>query len=56
MLDKAAEIQERELESKLGMLVSVFEPVMILFMGITVLTIVLSIMMPIMEMNSLVGK
>ena len=56
MLDKAAEIQERELENKLGMLVSVFEPVMILFMGITVLTIVLSIMMPIMEMNSLVGK
>lgn len=56
MLDKAAEIQERELETKLAMLVSVFEPVMILFMGITVLTIVLSIMMPIMEMNSLVGK
>ena len=56
MLDKAAEIQERELETKLGMLVSVFEPVMILFMGVTVLTIVLSIMMPIMEMNSLVGK
>ncbi|MDH5183111.1 MAG: type II secretion system inner membrane protein GspF [Gammaproteobacteria bacterium] len=56
MLDKAAEIQERELETKLGILVSVFEPVMILFMGITVLTIVLSIMMPIMEMNSLVGK
>lgn len=56
MLDKAAEIQERELETKVGMLVSIFEPVMILFMGITVLTIVLSIMMPIMEMNSLVGQ
>lgn len=56
MLDKAAEIQERELEASVGMFVSIFEPVMILFMGLMVLMIVLSILMPILDMNNLVGR
>ena len=56
MLDKAAEIQERELETSVGLFVSIFEPVMILFMGVMVLVIVLSILLPILDMNSLVGR
>ncbi|MBD3670597.1 MAG: type II secretion system inner membrane protein GspF [Gammaproteobacteria bacterium] len=56
MLDKAAEIQEREMETSVGMFVSIFEPVMILLMGVMVLIIVLSILLPILDMNSLVGS
>jgi len=56
MLDKAAEIQERELETSVGLFVSIFEPMMILFMGLMVLMIVLSILLPILDMNNLVGR
>jgi len=56
MLDKAADIQERELETSVGLFVSIFEPMMILFMGLMVLLIVLSILLPILDMNNLVGR
>ncbi|MBD3609834.1 MAG: type II secretion system F family protein, partial [Gammaproteobacteria bacterium] len=56
MLDKAADIQEREMESSVGMMVSIFEPVMILVMGLIVMMIVLSILLPILDMNSMVQQ
>lgn len=54
MLDRAAENQEREMETYLSALVGLFEPVMILVMGATVLVIVLAIMLPILDMNTLI--
>lgn len=54
MLDRAAENQERELESLVGTFLSVLEPAMILVMGGVVLTIVLAILLPIFELNRLI--
>jgi len=54
MLDRAAENQEREMETFLSAIMGLFEPLMILIMGGTVLLIVLAIMMPILDMNTLI--
>ncbi len=54
MLERAAETQEREMETTTGVIVSLFEPALILVMGAVVLTIVLAILLPIFEMNQLV--
>lgn len=54
MLVRAAENQERELESIVGTFLSVLEPSMILIMGGVVLTIVLAILLPIFELNRLI--
>ncbi|MDH5216744.1 MAG: type II secretion system inner membrane protein GspF [Gammaproteobacteria bacterium] len=54
MLDRAAENQEREVETMITAMMSLFEPLMILAMGGVVLTIVLAIMLPILDMNTLV--
>ncbi|PID60147.1 MAG: type II secretion system protein GspF [Gammaproteobacteria bacterium] len=55
MLDKAATHQERELNGIMSVFLGLFEPVVILIMGGVVLTIVLGILLPIFEMNQLVG-
>lgn len=55
MLGRAARNQERELENLIGTIVSLFEPLMMVFMGIVILVIVLAIMMPIISMNNLVA-
>lgn len=55
MLDRAAETQERELESRIAMVMGVFEPLLILAMGGIVLIIVLAILLPIFELNQLVN-
>ncbi len=55
MLDKAATAMERELESRMAVLVGLFEPFMILLMGGMVLTIVLAILLPIFDLNQLIG-
>jgi len=55
MLEKAATHQERELNSAMSIFLGLFEPVVILIMGGVVLTIVLGILLPIFEMNQLVG-
>ena len=54
MLDKSAQAMERELESRLTMLVGMFEPLMILLMGGMVFTIVLAILLPIFDLNELI--
>jgi len=54
MLERAADNQEREMETFLSAVVGLFEPVMILAMGVIVLVIVLAIMLPILDMNTLV--
>lgn len=55
MLDKAASALERELESRIAVLVGLFEPAMILVMGGVVLLIVLAILLPIFDLNQLIG-
>lgn len=55
MLEKAATHQERELNSAMSIFLGLFEPVVILIMGGVVLAIVLGILLPIFEMNQLVG-
>ncbi len=54
MLDKSANALEREIEARIAVLVGLFEPLMILFMGGVVLTIVLAILLPIFDLNQLV--
>lgn len=54
MLAKAADSYEKEVESKILALTSMIEPVMILSMGVVVSFIVISILLPIFEMNQLI--
>jgi general secretion pathway protein F len=54
MLDKIANVFENEVETSVMSITSLLEPVMILIMGIIVGFIVLSICLPIFEMNQLV--
>lgn len=54
MLQRAADSQEREMESLTASLLGIFEPVLILGMGGVVLIIVLAILLPIFDMNQLV--
>jgi general secretion pathway protein F len=54
MLYRIADAYEKEVESSITMLTSLLEPVMILFMGLIVGFIVVSILLPIFEMNQLV--
>jgi len=54
MLNKIADIYEGEVESQVLGMTSMLEPVMILFMGLTVGFIVISILLPIFEMNQMI--
>ncbi len=54
MLEKAADSYEKEVETKIMAMTSMIEPVMILVMGLAVSFIVVSILLPIFEMNQLI--
>jgi general secretion pathway protein F len=54
MLTKISDVFENEVETSIMRLTSYLEPVMILVMGLCVLFIVLSICLPIFEMNQLI--
>jgi general secretion pathway protein F len=54
MLERAATIHEREIETMLSATLGIFEPLLILLMGGVVLIIVLAILMPIFDLNQLV--
>ncbi len=53
MLDKIATQQGEEVSNKLSLSMSLFEPALILGMGLVVLLIVLAILQPILEINQL---
>jgi general secretion pathway protein F len=55
MLERAASNQEWEMESLTGTLMSLLQPVLIMVMAAMVLMIVLALMMPILELNQMVG-
>jgi hypothetical protein len=54
MLNRAAQMQEQDLERRALTIASLLEPVLILTMGVVVLMIVLAVLMPIIEINQLV--
>ncbi|MCF8061064.1 MAG: type II secretion system inner membrane protein GspF [Deltaproteobacteria bacterium] len=54
MLNRVSRIMEAELDSSLKRFMSLLEPIMILVMGAVVLFIVVSILLPIFEMNQLI--
>ena len=54
MLNKVGEIYEKETESRIMAMTSMLEPVMILVMGLAVGFIVISILLPIFEMNQMI--
>ena len=55
MLERSAEIQDREIEALVATILGLFEPLLILFMGGVVLIIVLAILLPIFDLNQLVN-
>lgn len=54
MLNRAAQMQEQDLERRALTIASLLEPILILAMGVVVLLIVLAVLMPIIEINQLV--
>lgn len=55
MLGRAADNQDRQFESLVGVSLKVFEPILIVTMATVVLFIVLAILQPIMALNSMVN-
>lgn len=55
MLARTAQTQESDLAARLAVLVGLFEPLMLVFMGAVVLLIVLAILLPVLSLNQLVG-
>lgn len=54
MLERAAISQEREVETLIGTIMALFEPLLIVLMGVLVLLIVLAILLPIFDLNQMV--
>jgi general secretion pathway protein F len=53
MLERAANHQEREMDSLLATMLSVLEPLLIIIMGLVVLAIVMAILLPIFQISQL---
>jgi len=54
LLDRAAQLQQADIENRTAMFTTLIEPVMLLAMGGLVLLIVLAVMQPIIELNVLI--
>ncbi|MBE8215121.1 MAG: type II secretion system inner membrane protein GspF [Endozoicomonadaceae bacterium] len=54
MLERASYNQQMELENKMAMLIGLFEPLMLVVMGGMVLFVVLAILLPILNINTLI--
>ena len=54
MLDRAAEQQEREVETLVAAMMGLLEPLLIVTMGIIVFVIVMAILLPIFDLNQLI--
>ncbi len=55
MLDRAAISQERDIEGLIATLLALLEPILIVTMGGVVMMIVMAVLLPIFEMNQMVG-
>lgn len=55
MLERAASHQEREMQSLITTLLNLLEPILLVTVGLMVLAIVLAILLPILNMNQMVG-
>ena len=55
-LERAARTQQNDIATRLQAFAALFEPAMILAMGGVVLVIVLAILLPIFQLNSLIGR
>jgi len=55
MLVRAAQVQEREVDGLISTLLGIMQPLLVIFMAGIVLIIVLAILLPIFEINSLIG-
>jgi len=55
MLHRAADYQERSTRMRVSLIVTLFEPALMLVMGLLVLYIALAMLLPIFELNQLVG-
>jgi general secretion pathway protein F len=55
-LERAARQQQNDIATRLAAFAALFEPLMIVFMGGAVLAIVLAILLPIFQLNQLIGK
>ncbi len=55
-LERAARQQQSDIAIRIAAFAALFEPAMILVMGGVVLTIVLAILLPIFQLNSLIGR
>jgi general secretion pathway protein F len=55
-LERAARQQQNDMATRIAAFAALFEPAMILLMGGVVLTIVLAMLLPIFQLNSLVGR
>jgi general secretion pathway protein F len=53
VLERVADNQQRELDNLIATLIGIFEPVMLLVMGASVLIIVVAILQPIFDLNTL---
>jgi len=55
MLDRAARLQQQDVENRITAITTLLEPALLLLMGGMVLLIVLAVMQPIIELNTLMN-
>ena len=54
MFEKTKDFLDQEVDTRRGVLLTLLQPIVILTMGVFVMLIVLSIMLPLLQMNNLI--